>query len=50
MINSSHSDLVYLMMVISFHLQKYHNVRKHFREIQMFKVFEAKAYWVACET
>lgn len=38
------------MMVISFHLQKYHNVRKYFREIQMFKVFEPKAYWVACET
>lgn len=50
MINSQHSDAVYVMMVASFHLQKYHNVRKYFREIQMYKVFEPTAYWIACET
>jgi len=31
MLNSEHSDILYMMMVISFHQQKYHNVRKYFR-------------------
>ena len=47
--NSEHSDITYMLMAVNFHLGRYNKVRKYFREIQMFKVFEPKAYWIACE-
>lgn len=47
---SSHSDITYLNMVVSFHLGLHNRVRRYFREILTFKVYQPKAIWVACES
>jgi len=45
-----HSDVLFLLMVVHFHLEEYTKVLQLFGELIKFKVINPKAYWVAAET